>query len=87
MRFDLSLFKNLKITERVALKFQADAFNLFNHPSLDAPNGNFLLDPCFNPQPCFSPLNPGDPNPNNFGVIRQTVGSNRFMQLSMHLVF
>jgi len=23
----------------------------------------------------------------NFGVIRQTVGSNRFLQLSMHLTF
>ena len=37
-----------------ALKFQADAFNIFNHPSFDAPNSNFELDPCFNPQPCFS---------------------------------
>ena len=87
VRFDLSIIKNFKITERVAMKFQADGFNLFNHPSFDAPNGNFLLDPCFNPQPCFSPLNPGDPNPQNFGVIQQTVGSNRFLQLAVHLTF
>jgi len=26
-------------------------------------------------------------NSNNFGVIQQTVGSNRFLQLSMHLTF
>jgi hypothetical protein len=92
-RFDLSIFKTLKISERVALKFQADAFNIFNHPSFDAPNGNFGLNGCFNPVPCFP--NPtqildapsGNFNPNNYGVIRQTVGSNRFLQLAMHLTF
>lgn len=92
LRFDLSLIKNFKITERAALKFQADAFNLFNHPSFDAPNGNFALNGCFNPYPCFPQdmtqiLAAGNPNPNNYGVIRQTVGSNRFLQLSVHLTF
>jgi carboxypeptidase family protein len=88
-RFDFSVFKNFKLSERFNLKFQADAFNIFNHPSFDAPNGNFELDPCFNPQPCFetNPLAPGSLNTSNFGVIRQTVGSNRFLQLSLHLNF
>jgi hypothetical protein len=88
-RFDFSVVKNFKISERFGLKFQADAFNVFNHPSFDAPNTNFTLNPCFSPNPCFT-----DPtmvsaggNPNNFGVIRQTVGSNRFLQLAMHLTF
>ncbi len=31
--FNLSIFKNFKLSERFGLKFQADAFNLFNHPS------------------------------------------------------
>jgi hypothetical protein len=85
VRFDFSVFKNFKVTERVALKFQADVFNLFHYPSFDAPNTNFELDPCFNPQPCFhtQPVTKESPNPSNFGVIRQTVGSNRFMQLSL----
>jgi len=92
-RFDLSLFKTFKPTERLALKFQADAFNIFNHPNFDAPNGNFELNACFNPYPCFpDPTKILDAatmhfNTKNFGVIRQTVGSNRFMQLSMHLTF
>jgi hypothetical protein len=88
-RFDFSIFKNFKLSDRFNLKFQADAFNLFNHPSFDAPNSNFELDPCFNPQPCFEtmPLSTGSLNPQNFGVIKQTVGSNRFMQLSLHLNF
>ncbi|MGA7906684.1 MAG: hypothetical protein WCA16_04680, partial [Candidatus Sulfotelmatobacter sp.] len=85
-RFDFSVFKNFRVTERVALKFQADAFNLFNHPSFDTPNTNFELNSCFNPIPCFNPT-PSPPNSKNFGVIRQTVGSNRFLQLAMHLTF
>jgi hypothetical protein len=90
-RFDLSVFKNFKFGERFALKFQADAFNIFNHPNFDAPNGNFGLNGCFNPVPCFPDpttiLSPGTPNTNNYGVIRQTVGSNRFLQLALHLTF
>jgi len=88
-RFDFSVFKNFKVTERVALKFQADAFNIFNHPSFDTPNNNFELNACFNPFPCFNsqPLTPSHPNPRDFGVIKQTVGSNRFLQLAMHLTF
>ena len=88
-RFDFSVFKNFKVTEHTALKFQADAFNIFNHPSFDTPNNNFELNACFNPFPCFNPqpLTSSSPNPKNFGVIRQTVGSNRFLQLAMHLTF
>jgi hypothetical protein len=87
-RFDFSIVKNLTITERTALKFEADAFNIFNQPSFDAPNGNFTLNPCFNPQPCYTTTGIlASGNPQNFGVIEQTVGSNRFLQLSMHLTF
>ena len=90
-RFDFSIVKNFKFAERFTLKFQADAFNIFNLPNFDAPNGNFALNGCFNPFPCFpdptTVLSPGSPNPNNYGVIRQTVGSNRFLQLAMHLTF
>jgi hypothetical protein len=98
-RFDFTIFKNFKLTERVAMKFQADAFNLFNHPSFDAPNGNFGLNGCFNPFPCFpnpqqilysdQTANPPilNLNTNNYGVIRQTVGSNRFLQLAVHITF
>lgn len=90
-RFDFSVVKNIKFGGRIAVKFQADAFNLFNHPNFDAPNGNFELNACFNLFPCFPDttqiLSASSPNPKNFGVIRQTVGSNRFLQLAMHLTF
>jgi hypothetical protein len=88
-RFDFSIVKDFKVSERMARKFEADAFNIFNHPSFNAPNGNFTLNPCFSPNPCY--LTPGtilaSGNTNNFGVIQQTVGSNRFLQLAAHLTF
>jgi hypothetical protein len=90
-RFDVSVFKNFRFGERFALKFQADAFNIFNQPDFDAPLGNFALNSCFNPFPCFPNttqiLSAATPNPQNYGVIKQTVGSNRFLQLAMHLTF
>ena len=36
---DASLAKTIPITERVAFKFTAEAFNLFNHVNLGQPNG------------------------------------------------
>jgi hypothetical protein len=84
VRFDFSITKNFKVTERIGLKFEADAFNLFNHPSLDAPFSNFSLNQCFNPVPCYST----SPDPSQgFGVIQSTIGSPRFMQMSLHLTF
>jgi carboxypeptidase family protein/TonB-dependent receptor-like protein len=82
--FNFSIFKNFKINERFNLKYEVDAFNLFNHPSLDTPNTDFGLNPCFNPQPCYT--TPPDPTL-GYGVISQTVGANRFFQMSLHLTF
>jgi hypothetical protein len=82
--FNFSVFKNFKINERFNLKYQFDAFNLFNHPNFDTPNTDFELDPCFNPSPCFT-TTPGTSR--GFGVVSGTVGSNRFLQMSLHLTF
>jgi Carboxypeptidase regulatory-like domain/TonB dependent receptor-like, beta-barrel len=90
-RFDFSVFKNFKLSERFNLKFEADAFNLFNHPSLDAPDTDFELNQCYNPVPCaysyaYDPGN-GYYNSKGWGRIQGTIGSNRFMQFSLHLLF
>ncbi len=85
-RFDFSVFKNFKLSERFNLKYEMDAFNLFNHPSLDAPDTDFELNSCFNPVPCYN-TTPNPPNSRGFGVISSTIGSPRFLQMSLHLTF
>jgi len=87
-RFDFSIFKNFKINERFSLKYEADAFNLFNHPNFDAPDTDFELNgSCFNPVPCYNLAPTLTGNPHGFGVISGTVGSSRFLQMSLHLTF
>jgi hypothetical protein len=48
-QFNFDLFKNFKLTEKVSLRYDAQFFNIFNHPSFDAPSNDFTLDPCFGP--------------------------------------
>lgn len=38
--FDLSIFKNFRITERVSLQFRTESFNLMNTPQFDFPDQN-----------------------------------------------
>jgi hypothetical protein len=56
-RFDFGVLKNFKLTERIAMRFDAQFFNLFNHPSFDAPSNNISLNPCFGPNLQTSPAN------------------------------
>jgi hypothetical protein len=37
-RWDLSLFKNFQITERVRMEFRSEFFNILNHPNFNQPN-------------------------------------------------
>jgi hypothetical protein len=83
-RWDFSLQKMFKLTERFQLKYQLDIFNLFNHTSFDAPNNNVTLNPCFNPNPCYT--NP-PPSTQNIGFITDTIGGPRVMQMALHLTF
>ncbi len=83
-RFDFSVFKNFNLSERFKLKYEFDAFNVFNHPSLDAPNTDFTLNPCYNPKPCYTTT---PSSSRGYGVISNTIGSSRFLQMSLHLTF
>ena len=80
VRFDMSLAKEFPIKERFRLRFEADAFNIFNHPSFDAPNNNVTFFPNF-----VGP--PANPPQGSLGIIQHTIGSPRFLQLSLHLTF
>ena len=80
VRFDMSLAKQFDIKERYHLKFEADAFNIFNHPDFDAPNNNVTFFPNFAGPPSIPP-------DGSLGLIQHTIGSPRFLQLSVHLTF
>lgn len=100
-RFDLSVFKEFRLSERFKLRFDAQAFNLFNHPSFDAPNNNISFNPFFNnpPQygasfgtPFFKPCDPITgayvcPPRGSGGIVQHTIGSPRFLQMALHLGF
>jgi hypothetical protein len=80
VRFDVSLAKEFPVKERFRLRFEADAFNMFNHPDFDAPNNNVVFFPNFVGPPTVPPQG-------SLGVIQHTVGSPRFLQLGLHLKF
>jgi hypothetical protein len=80
VRFDMSLAKEFPIKERFRLRFEFDAFNMFNHPDFDAPNNDVDFFPNFEGPPSIPPTG-------SLGVIQHTVGSPRFLQLGLHLSF
>ena len=80
-RFDFSLRKQTKLTERFNLNYTFDAFNIFNHPSFDTPNNNVSFFPGF-----FPGSYTGTPS-GRLGVIEHSIGGPRFLQMSLHLNF
>ncbi len=78
VRFDMTLGKEFVVNDRFRLRFNFDAFNVFNHPDFDAPNNNVTFFPNFSGPPSIPPQG-------SLGIIQHTLGSSRFLQLSMHL--
>ncbi|MGC2529639.1 MAG: TonB-dependent receptor [Candidatus Acidiferrum sp.] len=91
-RFDFSVMKLFRINERFQLKYRFDAFNIFNHPSFDTPNNDITLNPCYGGASpgCYlgpGPAGNGQPAQGSLGVIQHTIGSPRFIQMSLRLLF
>ncbi len=81
VRFDMSLGKEFPVIhDRYHLRFDFAAFNIFNHPSFDAPNNNVTFFPNFSGPPSVPPQG-------SLGMIQHTIGSPRFLQLGLHLTF
>jgi hypothetical protein len=79
-RFDVSLAKQFTVSERFGLRFEADAFNIFNQPDFDTPNNDVDFFPNYEGPPSIPPEG-------SLGIIQHTIGSSRFFQLSLHLLF
>jgi hypothetical protein len=55
-RFDFGLAKDFALTERFKLRFDANAFNVFNHPSFDIPNNSVEFAPDYQNPPIYGPM-------------------------------
>jgi hypothetical protein len=99
-RFDFALFKNFKINERFLLRYDVQAFNIFNHPSFDIPNNSVVFAPDFQNPPKYGPGGDTNYTPcnastgafacppyGNLGALQHTIGSPRFLQMALHLTF
>jgi hypothetical protein len=96
-RFDFGLSKNFAINERVALKYDIVAYNIFNHPSFDIPSNSVDFNPFFANPPIYGFGNfpacvPSTgaytcPPTGNLGTLQHTIGSPRFIQMALHLTF
>ncbi len=80
VRFDMTIGKTFVMKEHYRLRFNFEAYNIFNHPDFDAPNNDVVFFPNYAGPPSFPPEG-------SLGVIQHTIGSPRFLQLSLHLSF
>jgi hypothetical protein len=80
VRFDMTLGKEFQIGDHYRVRFNFDAFNLFNHPNFDAPNNDVVFFAGYEPPPVYPPEG-------SLGMIQHTIGSPRFLQMDLHLSF
>jgi hypothetical protein len=101
-RADASLVKMTNFTERYALKFTFDVYNLTNTTSFDVPGNEVSQNADYNPFPVTgTPVLPGTCNsqgvgtvsgsfyscPSGLGIVTHTIGSPRQVQMSLALSF
>src|SRR5208283_3238873 len=96
-RADISIVKDLKITERFTLKYTLDVFNLTNTASFDVPIDNVAQNQGYNDTPIegTTPLPTSCSNTNvgfyncpaGLGGVNKTIGGPRQIQMSLHLTF
>src|SRR5215472_8225613 len=83
-RHDMALRKNTKLTERFGLKYEFDAFNVLNHASFAAPRNSTSLYTSSSIKNNV-PISVSPANAGSMGNIAQSIGSPRFLQMSVHL--
>ena len=98
-RADISIVKMTQLTERFALKYTFDVFNLTNTPSFDIPIDNVTQNLTFSQAPVqgTAPLPTGCGTssattgfyfcPTGLGQVTKTIGSSRQIQMSLSFSF
>jgi hypothetical protein len=69
---DTSIFKKIRVSERLNLQFRAEAFNIFNHPNFAYPN-----------EIVFS----GNVYSSSAGAVTNTATPSRQIQFALKLLF
>jgi hypothetical protein len=72
---DFSVFKNLRVTERITTQFRVEMFNVLNHPSFLVPVDNEAL------------FNTNGAGMSNAGVIDSTSTDSRQIQVGLKINF
>jgi hypothetical protein len=85
-RFDMALTKRTRLGENRNLEFRAESFNVFNHPDFDVPNASTSLYSTTKSGNVIRAVTVRSPS-TSLGLIQQTLGGPRVVQLSMHLNF
>ena len=124
-RADMTLQKDVHVTERYGLRYQFEVFNVTNTPSFDVPTNSLFLSPNYEelpppggyangtqaqPYQSSSVVTPSSPQgaatcqgssvncayemytvpgatSNKLGVVTNTIGSQRLIEMSLHLLF
>jgi hypothetical protein len=101
-RGDISLVKVFPVTERFSLKYTFDVFNVTNTSSFDIPSDTVSTNSSFNNAPTYDPTLSNAANQQNLysinsngtvqsglglGVVQQTIGSPRLIQMSLRLIY
>lgn len=82
VNFDVSAFKNTRITERYTLQFRAEFFNLTNTPTFFLPSASSTSMTCIGP--AGAACNAGNPG---FGSLSNGTATGRQIQFGMKFVF
>jgi hypothetical protein len=87
--WNMSIFKNTKLTERFSVQFRADTYNTFNHRnfSIGLPTNNGSLDQANNPNPFAASYVNVDAGSSSFLNPHQFNGGSRTMQLGLRLLW
>jgi hypothetical protein len=80
-RLDASIAKTFRVTERFNLRYSAEFYNITNHPSFDVPNVSTSLYSVSSGK-----VTVRAPSAST-GYISHTIGSPRFIQMSLRLMF
>ena len=102
-RADVSVVKQFKLSERFGAQYRLDMFNISNTSSFDIPNNSISTAFAANPQIAYNPPQSIIGNPqnvyhiqnngtnvssaSNLGVVQQTIGSPRLIQMSLRINF